>query len=150
MENNQSTQEQKVEKRAECPFKSGFGKFFIVLFHVLYFVAVFAALIWIVVLLWNWLMPEIFGLATVSFWQALGLFALCKILFGKFGGHWHGRGHRHFREFGEHVNHLNEKSGFFREKWRQMTPEERRKFFKHRHFGHGFFDGQNTENKESK
>lgn len=37
-------------------------------------------------LLWNWLMPLVFGLMTISFWQALGLLVLSKILFGG-GGH---------------------------------------------------------------
>jgi hypothetical protein len=37
--------------------------------------------------LWNWLLPPIFGLREISFWQALGLLALCRILFGGFGGH---------------------------------------------------------------
>lgn len=32
-------------------------------------------------LLWNWLMPEIFGLKTISFWQALGLLLLSGFLF---------------------------------------------------------------------
>lgn len=36
--------------------------------------------------LWNWLMPEIFGLATINFWQAIGLFLLLKILLGGFSG----------------------------------------------------------------
>ena len=36
--------------------------------------------------LWNWLMPEIFGLTTIGYWQAIGLFALAKILFGCIGG----------------------------------------------------------------
>lgn len=31
--------------------------------------------------LWNWLMPELFGLQTVNFWQALGLLVLCGALF---------------------------------------------------------------------
>ena len=34
--------------------------------------------------LWNWLMPAMFGLQTVTFWQALGLLVLSKILFGGF------------------------------------------------------------------
>jgi hypothetical protein len=34
-----------------------------------------------VMLLWNWLMPEIFGLPAVSFLQALGLTVLCHLLF---------------------------------------------------------------------
>jgi hypothetical protein len=45
--------------------------------------------------LWNWLLPEIFGLRPIAFWQALGLLALCRILFGSFG---RGGGHqRHER-----------------------------------------------------
>ena len=34
-----------------------------------------------VMLLWNWLMPELFGLSEVTFWQAIGLNILCTILF---------------------------------------------------------------------
>ncbi len=38
--------------------------------------------------LWNWLMPEIFGLTTLNYWQAIGIFILFKILLGgcAFGG----------------------------------------------------------------
>lgn len=39
----------------------------------------------IVQLLWNWLMPELFGLPSLTFWQAFGLLALARILFGGFG-----------------------------------------------------------------
>lgn len=31
--------------------------------------------------LWNVLMPELFGLKTIGFWQAVGLNVLCSILF---------------------------------------------------------------------
>jgi hypothetical protein len=41
----------------------------------------------IVKLLWNWLVPPIFGWREITFWQALGLLALCRILFGGFGRH---------------------------------------------------------------
>ena len=34
-----------------------------------------------VFLLWNWLMPEIFGLTEITFWQAMGVSALSSILF---------------------------------------------------------------------
>jgi MFS family permease len=40
---------------------------------------------WIVQYLWNWLLPSLFGWREVSFWQALGLLALCRILFGGWG-----------------------------------------------------------------
>jgi uncharacterized protein YacL len=32
-------------------------------------------------LLWNWLMPVIFNLPVITFWQALGINILCEILF---------------------------------------------------------------------
>ena len=43
-----------------------------------------------VMLLWNWLMPEVFGLPRLSFWQGFGLLALCRLLFGGLGLHSHG------------------------------------------------------------
>jgi len=61
--------------------------------------------------LWNWLMPSIFGLRQISFWQALGLVILSKIFFGSFHSH-NGR-RRSWRRM--------------RERWEQMTPEEREK-----------------------
>ncbi len=83
---------------------------FIPLFFVA-FVGVFGIC---VMLLWNWLMPDLFGLETISFWQAAGLLVLCKILFGGFGvGHHHGHGGHHCGR-----NKL-------RERWESMTPEER-------------------------
>jgi chromate transport protein ChrA len=63
--------------------------------------------------LWNWLAPAVFGARTITFWQALGILVLSKILFGGFGGR-PGRG-GHWR-------------GGMRERWAQMTPEEREKF----------------------
>jgi len=40
---------------------------------------------WVVAQLWNWLLPPLFGFHTVTVWQALGLLALTRILFGGFG-----------------------------------------------------------------
>ncbi|MEA5049208.1 MAG: hypothetical protein VB034_11460 [Eubacteriales bacterium] len=36
----------------------------------------------VILWLWNWLMPKLFGLRTIGFWEALGLFALMRILIG--------------------------------------------------------------------
>jgi hypothetical protein len=55
-------------------------------------------------LLWNWLLPPLFGLPEVTLLQAFGLFALGRLLFGGFGGG--GGGARH----------------------RRMTPEQRERF----------------------
>jgi len=41
---------------------------------------------WVVMLLWNWLMPSIFGLPAIGFWKAWGLVILAHILF-KAGRH---------------------------------------------------------------
>ena len=39
--------------------------------------------------LWNWLMPAIFGLGVISYWQAFGIVLLVKLLFGGFGSRSH-------------------------------------------------------------
>ena len=36
---------------------------------------------WPFMVLWNWLMPVIFGIKTITFWQAYGLMLLCSFLF---------------------------------------------------------------------
>ncbi len=65
---------------------------------------------YVVMWMWNWLMPAIFGLHAITFVQALGLLVLCKILFGGF--HRHGGGRRGWNR------HMGER-------WAQMSPEER-------------------------
>ena len=56
---------------------------------------------WIVMLLWNWLMPDIFGLKRLTYWQAWGLLILCQVLFKGFGsGH---SGHRSDRKRRRHL-----------------------------------------------
>ena len=42
----------------------------------------------LIMLLWNGILPDLFGFVTITFWQALGILVLSKILFGGFsGGH---------------------------------------------------------------
>lgn len=79
------------------------------------FVALSAGMIWAVYALWNWLMPTLFGLHTVTYWQALGLVALSWILF---------RGPR-----GPHVGHGAWRHAM-RERFGRMTPAEREEFLK--------------------
>ena len=68
--------------------------------------------------LWNWLLPPLFGLHTITFWQALGLFILSKILLGGFH---RGQGHRGYRGRGRWGRGMGQY-------WEQMSPEEREKF----------------------
>jgi hypothetical protein len=79
----------------------------------------------VVMLLWNWLAPALFGLREVTFWQAIGLLALCRILFGGFG--LGGGGHRNSRRRmeGRIRERMRERMD---ERWEQMTPEERERF----------------------
>jgi uncharacterized membrane protein len=64
----------------------------------------------IVLHLWNWLLPPLFGWRLITFWQALGLLVLCRILFGGCG--WRGPMRSHMRR----------RMG---ERFDRMTPEER-------------------------
>jgi hypothetical protein len=60
------------------------------------FAALFALVFGLVVkILWNWLMPAIFGLGEITFWQAFGIVLLAKLLFG--AGHGHSYKDRHER-----------------------------------------------------
>jgi hypothetical protein len=57
------------------------------------FAVLFALLFgWLVFLLWNWLMPVLFGLKAITYWQAFGIVLLAKLLFGGNGMH-HGSHH---------------------------------------------------------
>jgi len=67
----------------------------------------------IVKALWNWLLPPLFGWHAITFWQAFGLLALCRILFGGFGRHGYARSNVRRR---------------MAERWEHMTPEERERF----------------------
>jgi hypothetical protein len=71
----------------------------------------------IVMRLWNWLLPPLFGWREITFWQALGLLVLCRILFGGFGHH------------GSHRAGLPSRvRRRMQERCGQMTPEERERF----------------------
>src|SRR5882724_1147528 len=85
--------------------------------------------------LWNWLMPAIFGLHMISYWQAFGLLGLSWLLFGGprmvprgGGGRWRHR---------------------MRERWEQMTPEEREKFRSGMRHGCGPFGESKSKSAES-
>jgi hypothetical protein len=59
-------------------------------------IALIGLLVGIVIqLLWNWLMPAIFGLPEITYWQGVGIFILFKILFGAHHPHHRKDGTRH-------------------------------------------------------
>jgi hypothetical protein len=83
------------------------------LIFAIIFLGIFAAGFGAAVLhLWNWLMPALFGLHTITYWQAVRLLGLSWILFQGPRGWMGGPMHRHG----------------MRGRWENMTPEEREKF----------------------
>ena len=75
-------------------------------------IAVIAFIVWLVMVEWNGVVAPATGWHVLTFWQALGLLVLCKILFGGFRRPgWHWRSRRRMLE-----------------RYAQMSPEEREKF----------------------
>lgn len=118
------------------------------------FIAIFALLVWATMVLWNALLPVIFGIVTITYWQALGLLILGRLLFGgfgkggggmhRFGRHRHGccRRRRNYRFNTKGLNEfmaegVDERFGrrggdpfrSMRDKMKSMTKDERREFF---------------------
>lgn len=77
----------------------------------------------IVLQLWNWLLPSLFGWRLITFWQALGILVLCRILFGRMGGR------------GFHRSNFRRRMGG---RCQRMTPEERERFRQGIREGWGF------------
>jgi hypothetical protein len=81
-----------------------------------------------VMFLWNALLPGIFGLPVIHYWQSAGLLILMRILFGGIGGGTH-------MAFGYR--------NLFRDKWGSMSRAEREAFLQR--YGHGFHHHEETE-----
>lgn len=75
-------------------------------------VAVVLLLGWAVMLLWNAILPKVAAVSALTYWQAVGLLVLSRILFGGF------RGGKPSSGPGMH----------WREKWRKMSEEDRARF----------------------
>lgn len=72
----------------------------------------------VVMLLWNAIVPDVFGAASLEYWQAVGLFVLTQILF-RGVGRWHAVHHHGARDRWKHK---------LEEKLASMSPEERDAF----------------------
>jgi Ca2+/H+ antiporter, TMEM165/GDT1 family len=92
-----------------------FPKFLMIILFVFAFIVPIS---FIVMALWNNILVPVLHVALINFWQALGIFALSKILFGGFPGKpgWGGRGFRR-REMED-----------MRNKWFGLSPEEKERF----------------------
>jgi hypothetical protein len=70
---------------------------------------------WVVMTLWNSILPDVIHAGRISYLQALGIFILSKILMGGF---------RYFPRPWQRPANMNP----LRDKWMQMTDEEKEKF----------------------
>ncbi len=110
------------------------------IFMPFFFLGMAALVTWILMLLWNGLMPVIFGLSVITFWQAAGLLILAKILFGGFhagrrgcccGGHKHGSWKHKFKH-----------------KWTNMSEEDKKRW--ETKFASGAYCKPTSEEEDSK
>lgn len=90
------------------------------IFIPFFFVGMAALVIWVVMLLWNWLMPMLFDFSSITFWEAAGILLLSKILFGGFGG-------------GKHKCHCQQRNQHgwkhkFKHKWGHMSEADKEKW----------------------
>lgn len=103
------------------------------------FLAVAAALSAVVMLLWNAIIPGVIGWTVITYWQALGLLVLCRILFG-------GCGKRMGHPFMNNMSPMEHRQ--FHEKLRSMSRDERCDFIRQR-MAKGFsFDKEQKEETE--
>jgi Ca2+/H+ antiporter, TMEM165/GDT1 family len=89
-------------------------------FFVLFTIAAAVVLGFVVQGLWNNLLPEILGAKPITYWQAIGLFVLCRILFGSFS--FRGRRSGPFSNPGfkeKFTNMSDEEKAEFRQRWRE-------------------------------
>lgn len=85
----------KVHKYVTVAFKIFFGILAGIAFALLFG--------YVIMWLWNWLMPDIFGLTTINYWQAVGILVLGKMIFGGLGDGHHSKSNnrksdKHFRK----------------------------------------------------
>lgn len=84
---------------------------------ILLFLLMFMLISFVLMLLWNWLMPGVFGFAMINYYQALGLLLMSKILFGGEGFYFK---RKWKNAWGMHMQR----------KMESMSPEERELFRK--------------------
>lgn len=99
-------------------------------------IGAFTLFTFVMMWLWNWLMPQIFSLTEVTFWQAAGILVLSKILFSGFGH--------------EHKWHADRKKRIWHKRFNEKMckmPDDKKEYFLHKMEEKGF-DAKNTKNEE--
>lgn len=86
---------------------------------------------WLVMYLWNAVLVPATGAGLVTYWQAIGILVLSRILVGGFGG----------------GNKRHDSDWYWKRKWMRMTPDEKAQFREkwRQRFGSEFFDEQKEQ-----
>lgn len=73
----------------------------------------------VVMLLWNWVIPAVSTLEAITYWQAMGILVLSKILFGCGHCYRHHRGHHlhHARLHQRFMEMSDEEKSAFKDQW---------------------------------
>lgn len=112
--------EHRVRSKTENFFRGAFKVFFMIIAAIV-FLLLFG---YGFMLLWNWLMPEVFGLPMLSYWQGVGILVMAKLLFGSFEGKGHKKAakksHKNFKErMSDHCKNDFSKWEFYDEFWKE-------------------------------
>lgn len=93
-------------------------------FIVLLVLAGIAALVAVLMLLWNAILPDVIGVTTITYWQALGILVMSKILFGGLGkGSMKNRkGKAKFKQKFMHMS--DEEKASFKSEWKSRCAKE--------------------------
>lgn len=93
------------------------------IFIFLIIILVFFAVGGLVKFLWNEILPDVIGVKTITYPQALGILALCKILFGSFG--FGGKNRRppfvQKKENEDMISRTEEERQQFKAEWKRRT-----------------------------
>ncbi len=91
-------------------------------FFFAFFIIATFALAGVVMFLWNSILPNVAHVSIITYWQAMGLLILCRILFGnyRFGRHQQNRppfANQQFRQ--KFMNMTDEERTAFKQKWKE-------------------------------
>lgn len=113
-----------MEHRVKSKSENFFHGAFKVLFMILAAIAFLLLFGYGFMLLWNWLIPEVFGLPSLTYWQGVGILVMAKLLFGNFEGKGHKkhskkRGKKFRRKINTHCKGDFSKWKFYDEFWKE-------------------------------
>jgi hypothetical protein len=112
--------------------------------------AIFALVFgYVVMLLWNWLMPLLFGLTVITYWQAFGIVILAKLIFGAIGRGGRSHGNGHWKKWGPSgdwdMKNGREKWKYYRDFWKGEGKEAFENYMKKRESEENISDEEKTE-----